>query len=267
MNSNHAIGLLDSGVGGLTVVKEIMKQLPQEKIVYYGDTARMPYGSRPQAQVRGFASQIINFLITQEVKLIIVACNTATAAGLPYYQQEFSLPIIGVIEPGVRAALRQTKRKKIGVIGTEGTIASKAYEESIKRHDPTVQVYSQACPLFVLIVENGLVDSPEALCVAEHYLRPLKEAGVDVLILGCTHYPLMSHVISKVMGPDVKLISSAAETALEAKNILSKGNMLRQAAPETVKHRFFVSGNPGAFNAIGESLLQCSLSTYQLLLP
>ncbi|MCR3922116.1 MAG: glutamate racemase [Firmicutes bacterium] len=265
MNRNHSIGLLDSGVGGLTVVREIFTQLPLERVVYFGDTARMPYGPRPHQEVRGFASQIIRFLLTQDVKLIIVACNTATAAGLPFYQQEYDLPIIGVIEPGVRAALQHTRTKRIGVIGTPGTIASGAYEQSIHRQDATVAVYSQACPLFVLLVENGLVDTPEALCVAEEYLRPMRDAGVDVLILGCTHYPLLVHVIEKVMGPHVTLISSAEETAHEATDILTKEGMLAIEAP--IRHRYFVSGNPGPFTKLGAALLHQEFETYQILLP
>ncbi|HZK23821.1 MAG TPA: glutamate racemase [Oscillospiraceae bacterium] len=266
MNRNHAIALLDSGIGGLTVVREINKQLPQERIVYFGDTARMPYGPRPQAEVRGFASQIIRFLLTQDVKLVIVACNTATAAGLPAYQQAYDLPIIGVIEPGVRAALHQTRTKRIGVIGTPGTIASKAYEDSLRTHDATVEIFSQACPLFVLLVENDLVNTPAAVCVAEEYLRPLREAGVDTLILGCTHYPLMAEVIGKVMGPEVTLISSAAETAQEAKAILSQQQSLRDDLAEPLRHRFFVSGNPKPFTQLAETLLAYQLETYQVLL-
>lgn len=267
MNRNHAIGLLDSGVGGLTVVQEIFRHLPQERIVYFGDTARMPYGPRPHAEVRAFAKQIIRFLVTQDVKLLIVACNTAAAAGLDEYQSLYDLPVIGVIEPGVRAALRHTKNKRIGVIGTAGTISSGAYEKALQRFCPDIRVFSQSCPLFVLLVENNLVDTPEALCVAEEYLRPLKKAEVDVVILGCTHYPLMAHVISRVMGKEVKLISSAAETALEAGAILKKKNLLRTAGPDPVKHRYFVSGSPGSFVAIAEKLLGTQVEAYQVLLP
>jgi glutamate racemase len=266
MEPHHAIGLLDSGIGGLTVVREVFRRLPQERIVYYGDTARMPYGPRPHSEVRNYARQIIRFLETQDVKLVIVACNSATAAGLPNYQAEFSLPILGVIEPGVRAALQHTRSKRIGIIGTAGTIASRAYEKSIQALDPEVEVFSQACPLFVLIVENGLVDTTEALRVAEEYLRPMREAGVDVLILGCTHYPLMSHVLSAVMGPDVVLVSSAEETALDAHGILA-GMHLHQNGTEPPRHRYFVSGCPGIFAATGQKLLNTPLEAYQVLLP
>ncbi|HHX74417.1 MAG TPA: glutamate racemase [Firmicutes bacterium] len=267
MNRDHAIGLLDSGVGGLTVVREIFTQLPAERIVYFGDTARMPYGPRPHSEVRDFARQIIRFLTTQDVKLVIVACNSATAAGLPYYQGEYDLPVIGVIEPGVRAAVRHTKTKRIGVIGTQGTIASNAYEQLIKHYAPEVEVFSQACPLFVLLVENELVDTPEALCVAETYLRPLKDAGVDTLILGCTHYPLMSHVIARVMGPEVKLISSAEETAREAHCILQKMDLQQTKTTTGLRHRFFVSGPPAGFVRIGRKLLELEIEAYQVLLP
>mgnify|MGYP000862523823 CR=1 FL=1 len=267
MNRDNAIGLLDSGVGGLTVVREIFARLPAERIVYFGDTARMPYGPRPHAEVRSFAKQIIRFLVTQDVKLVIVACNSATAAGLPYYQGEYDLPIIGVIEPGVRAAIRHTKTRRVGVIGTQGTIASNAYEQLIKQYAPDVEVFSQACPLFVLLVENELVDTPEALRVAESYLHPLKEAGVDTLILGCTHYPLMSHVIARVMGPEVKLISSAEETAREAQEILQKMDLVQTKTAASPRHRFFVSGPPAGFVRIGGKLLEREIEAYQVILP
>ncbi|MBS4006935.1 MAG: glutamate racemase [Clostridium sp.] len=266
MERNNAIGLLDSGVGGLTVANEIITLLPAERIVYFGDTARMPYGPRPHSEVRTFVRQIIGFLENQDVKLVIVACNSATAAGLPSYQGEFALPIIGVIEPGVRAALQHTRTKRVGVIGTAGTIASRAYEEAIWRLDPNVEVFSQACPLFVLIVENGLVDSPEAFRVAEEYLRPLREAGVDALILGCTHYPLMANVIRAVMGPAVKLISSAQETALEAQEILARFNLFRPAST-AARHRFFVSGSPAPFVEMAEKLLCRNIQAYQVTFP
>lgn len=266
MDRNDAIGLLDSGVGGLTVASEIIAQLPSERVVYFGDTARMPYGPRPHSEVRIFARQIIHFLETQDVKLVIVACNSATAAGLANYQGESALPIIGVIEPGVRAALKYTRTKRVGVIGTAGTINSRAYEESIRRLDPTVEVFSQACPLFVLIVENGLANSPEAVRVAEEYLRPLREAAVDALILGCTHYPLMASVIGGVMGPDVRLISSAEETAMEAQEILARLGLLRSVDLAAVRHRFFVSGCPGPFVEIAEKVLCRRIETYQVIL-
>jgi glutamate racemase len=266
MERSHAIGVLDSGVGGLTVASEIFRTLPNERIVYFGDTARMPYGPRPHEQVRSFVRQIIRFLETQDVKVIVVACNSATAAGLSYYQEEFTLPVIGVIEPGVRAAIRHTKSKRVGVIGTAGTIASRAYEEALGRLDSGIKVFSQACPLFVLLVENELTDTPEALRVAEEYLRPMRQAGVDTLILGCTHYPLLTGVLAKVLGPEVRLISSAEETARDTSELLRRENIEREPGGE-VRHRFFVSGQPAQFAAVGSKLLSRPLDAYQVVWP
>ncbi|MDO9574738.1 MAG: glutamate racemase [Candidatus Contubernalis sp.] len=260
------MALLDSGVGGLTVVKEIFNQLPHERIVYFGDTARMPYGPRPQEEVRKFSMQIIDFLQTQDIKLVIVACNSASAAGLPYYQQNVKCPVIGVIEPGVRAALSYTSTKKVGVIGTDGTINSGAYEECIRRLDTQVEIFSMACPLFVLIVENNLIAVKETKKVAEEYLKPLKEAGIDVLILGCTHYPLMAEVIQEVMGPEVRLISSAEETAREAKEILHRNHLLNPR-DNSCHHRFFVSASPENFVGIGEKLINMKVNAYQVIMP
>lgn len=265
-----SIALIDSGVGGLTVVKEIFKQLPGENIVYFGDTAHMPYGPRSPEQVRSFVYEIIDFLKTQEIKLIIIACNSAASAGLHYYQDKIDLPLLSVIEPGVRAALEQTRNNKIGVIGTTGTIKSGAYQDVFNRFAPGVQLYSQPCPLFVLIVENGLVNSPEAVRVAEEYLLPLKETGIDTLILGCTHYPLLSEVIGKVMGSGVKLISSAEETAMEAKRIMEeKGLLYEHGIGKTLSpsRRFFVSGPAKPFADLARSLIGETIKVYQVILP
>lgn len=267
MPSHKSIAMLDSGVGGLTVVREIFRQLPQERIVYFGDTARMPYGPRSHIEVRQFAVEIIEFLNTQDIKMVIVACNSATAAGLPHYQETFDLPILGVIEPGIRAALAHSKNKVVGVIGTSGTIASGAYEKAIKKMDSRVRVFSRPCPLFVLIVENNLSQTPEAYRVAEEYLAPLREEGVDTLILGCTHYPLLTHVIQEVMGDDVKLVSSATETAREAREILTAQNMLNDQPQQGCQggHRFFSSGPPQPFEEIGCKLLNQKIKAYRLL--
>ncbi len=267
MNALKSIALLDSGVGGLTVVKEIFKQLPNERIVYFGDTARMPYGPRPHQQVRGFAMQIIDFLQTQDIKLVIVACNSASAAGLSWYQENVVLPVIGVIEPGARAALEHTKTKRIGVIGTTGTIKSGAYDKAIKKLDPEVKVFSQECPLFVLIVENNLINARETKKVAEEYLGPLKESGIDVLILGCTHYPLLNEVIQEAVGPEVRLISSAEETAREAKEILINNDLLNSNSDNSTHHRFFVSASPKTFVEIGEKLIGMKVKAYQVIMP
>lgn len=266
IDSYKAIGVLDSGVGGLTVVREIYRKLPYESIVYFGDTARMPYGPRPAAEVLRFALQIIDFLQTQEIKLVVVACNTASAAGISRYQERCSLPVVGVIEPGATAALAGTRNGRVGVIGTVGTINSSAYTAALLRHRPDLSVSGKACPLFVLLVENGLVDTPEAVPVAREYLDPLRQEGIDTLILGCTHYPLMSGLIQQVMGPAVRLISSAEETAAEVHAILSQKELLNPLHGESPRHRFFVSGSPGLFEEVGGRLLGRSIKAYQVLL-
>lgn len=264
-NKIYSIALLDSGVGGLTVVKEISALLPHERMVYFGDTSRMPYGPRDPQEVRGFALQIIDFLKTQDIKMVIVACNTATAVGLEHYKKEFNLPIIGVIEPGAQTAVLSTKNKKVGVIGTEGTVRSNAYEKAIKAIDSEIDVYSIACPLFVLIVENNLVNTQEAKKVAESYLTPLKEKGVDTLILGCTHYPIMADLIQEVMGPDVTLVNSAEATAKLAQKILHDSQMLIET-DKTPVHRFFVSGIATSFNETASNWLDKKIKAYRVLL-
>ncbi len=265
-HSHKAIGVLDSGVGGLTVVREIQRQLPHESIVYFGDTARMPYGPRPYEEVRRFALEIIDFLKSQDIKMVVVACNSATAAGITHYQKECPFPVLGVIEPGVRAAIAQTRNNKVGVIGTAGTINSSEYKKTLLREKADLQVFEKACPLFVLLVENNLVDTPEALLVAEEYLQPLKRAGIDTLILGCTHYPLMAHLIQRVVGPEVKLISSAEETAAEVKAILTAANLHNPLRCSNPGYRFFVSGSPGPFEEVGAKLLQRPVKAYQVML-
>ncbi len=269
MGDSRAIALFDSGVGGLTVVKEVFRQLPAEKIIYFGDTARFPYGPRPQEQVRRFVLEIMDFLQIQEIKALIIACNSATAAGLEHYREKTDLPLLGVIEPGVRAALARTKKGRIGVIGTQGTVGSGAYEAVFQRLAPGLELYSQACPLFVLLVENDLSAAPEARRVAEAYLSPLKDAGIDTLILGCTHYPLMADVIQEVMGPGVALISSAEETARETREVMKKKGILNISpiAPgNSCRSRFFVSGRAKAFQELAGKLLGESIKAYQVIL-
>lgn len=265
MHHCKGVALLDSGVGGLTVVKEISRQLPFEHIVYFGDTARMPYGPRSPEEVRRFVYQIIDFLLTQQIKLIVVACNSATAAGLEYYRARVELPLLGVIEPGVQAALRQTRNGKVGVIGTSGTIDSGTYARAFQRLAPDVTLFSQACPLFVLVVENQLVHAPEVYRVAEEYLNPLKNEGVDTLILGCTHYPLLTEVIGAVMGPEVTLISSAEETARETRCILEEKNLLHPEESSPV-HRYYVSGPAGNFRSMAIKILGEEIRPYQVVL-
>lgn len=266
MENHKAIALFDSGVGGLTVVKEIFKQLPGEKVIYFGDTARFPYGPRPHEQVRKFVFEIMDFLLAQEIKALIIACNSATAAGMEYYTARTDLPLLGVIEPGVRAALAQTRKGKVGVIGTQGTIKSGAYQAVFNKLAPQVKLYSQPCPLFVLLVENDLVKTPEARRVAEEYLSPLKDVGIDTLILGCTHYPLMADVIQEVMGPEVRLISSAEETAREIKDTLGKKGLLNVSPTDYSRSRFFVSGPAEIFKELAGKLLGERIKAYQVIL-
>jgi len=262
--SQRAIGIIDSGVGGLTVVKEVTRLLPHEKIIYFGDTARMPYGPRPHEEVRRFTAEMITFLKHQDIKMIIVACNSASAAGLDYYREFCSMPIVGVIEPGVTAAIAASKNGRIGVIGTTGTIDSGEYEKALLSREPGFKVYSKACPLFVLLVENNLVNTREAFTITEQYLDNLLAENIDTLILGCTHYPLMTELIQKVTGPSVKLINSAYEVAIEAEKTLLAMNLDNNIKKEELAESFFVSGNPASFAEIGSKLLERAIKAYQV---
>lgn len=245
---------MDSGVGGLTVVKEVMRQLPQEKIVYFGDTARTPYGPRSPEQVREFTKQIVHFLSGFNPKMIVIACNTATAAALNMIRSQVSIPVVGVIYPGARAAIKKTKSGIVGVIGTEGTIKSGAYEQALQRITPDIRVFSQACPLLVPLVENAKMDSPEAWTVVEQSLGPLVNAPIDCLILGCTHYPFLERPISDIIGSSVQLINSAEETAREMSAILEEKGQLAKSA-FIPNHEFFCSGDTKLFRAIARKWL------------
>ncbi len=264
INAHRAIGVIDSGVGGLTVVREISRRLPHERIIYFGDTARMPYGPRSYEEVRRFTFEMIEFLRHQEIKLLVVACNSATAAGLSYYQAACEQPVLGVIEPGVRAALAKSGNGRIGVIGTVGTINSSEYENALRRKNGKLHIACKACPLFVLLVENNLVDTPEAKKVAHEYLDPLVKEQIDSLILGCTHYPLMEHLIQEVVGPSVSLINSAEEIALEVEAILCNSGMANPLGSDKSRCRFFVSGSPESFEEVGAKLLQREIKAYQV---
>lgn len=265
-SSYRAIGILDSGVGGLTVFQEISRLLPHEKIIYFGDTARMPYGPRPEEEVRRFALQIIGFLQSQEIKIAVVACNTATAAGLSRYREQSDIPVLGVIKPGVDAALRQTQNGRIGIIGTAGTVRSSIYEKALREARPDLQVIARPCPLFVLLVENDLVHTPEAEKVAQEYLAPFDRAGVDTLILGCTHYPLMAGLIQKTVGPGVFLINSAEEIAREVKTILTAQQLHNPLQCPEPGYRFFVSGSSHPFEEVASKMLSRPIRAYQVTL-
>lgn len=255
----QAIAILDSGVGGLTVVKEVMRQLPQEKVIYFGDTARSPYGPRAAEEVIAFTNQIVDYLIQFNPKMIVIACNTATAVAIEEIRARLPIPVLGVISPGARAAIKTTRNGVVGVIGTEGTIRSKAYEQALRLISPHIQVFSQACPLLAPLVEKGLFDTEEADRIVAGSLGSLLDKPMDCLILGCTHYPFLVDSISKVMGPDVTLISSADETAREISTILYHSGML--AATDSLPvHQFFCSGEPGLFKRIAQTWLGEQLS-------
>ncbi|HET9870740.1 MAG TPA: glutamate racemase [bacterium] len=228
---SRPIGVFDSGLGGLTVVQAIHRELPREKLAYFGDTARIPYGTKAPETIIRYSRQIVRFLLEREkVKAVVVACNTSSAWALPTLRREFKVPILGVVEPGAATAVSVTRNGRIGVIGTEGTIASKAYPAAIRALAPKARVFAQACPLFVPLVEEGKVAGPLAEAVAREYLRPLLRARVDTLLLGCTHYPLLRRTLSKVAGKRVRIVDSAEETArslhrnLEARGIELAGH-------------------------------------------
>jgi len=249
---NGAIGVFDSGIGGLTVLKEIVAILPKEDTIYLGDTARVPYGIRSADTVIRYSLENAKFLLGKNIKLLVIACNTVSAVGLATLRDRYSLPIVGVMEPGARKAVKVTKRKKIGVIGTERTIRSRAYSHSIKMIDPEIEIVSQACPLFVPLVEEGWTDNNIAFMTAERYLQGLQDAKIDTLILGCTHYPLLKDVIRKVLGDWVLLVDSAEETAIEVMGVLRAGNLLKDGDEKPV-HEFYVTDTPEMFVRTGIS--------------
>jgi glutamate racemase len=250
----QAIAILDSGVGGLTVAKEIMRQLPQEKILYFGDTARAPYGPRAAEEVTTFTHQIVDYLLQYQPKMIVIACNTATAVAIDEIRARLPIPVVGVIHPGARAAIKSTRNQFVGVIGTEGTIRSGAYEQALRQISPQIQVVSMACPQFVPLVERGLFRADRTTQVVAETLEELSGLPLDCLILGCTHYPFLSDAIGEVMGPSVKLISSADETAREVSTILYHKGMLAKS-PIIPVHQFFCSGDPVMFRKIAQNWL------------
>lgn len=250
----QAIGIFDSGVGGLTVLKEIVKALPQEDTIYLGDTARVPYGTKSPETVTRYARQIAGFLVRRDIKLLVVACNTASAVSLEALEAELPIPVVGVIEPGARRAVAVTRSGRVGVIGTEGTIKSSAYTRAIKRLASEIEVLTQPCPIFVPLAEEGWTDNEVTRLTTIQYLQPLKDAGVDTLVLGCTHYPLLKKVIAEVMGPDVRLVDSAEETARTVADILAERNLLRPAT-EMGNHHYYVTDVPAGFIKVGNRFL------------
>ena len=257
MSDPRPIGVFDSGVGGLTVLAEIRDRLPYEHTVYFGDTARVPYGVRDLAEVRGFAFEILRYLTGLNVKLVVIACNTATAAALEAAQAKFEVPIVGVIEPGARAAAIEAINRRVGVLATEATVESGAYRRAVHNLDAGIDVYEQAAPEFVPLIERGIVDGPELEKTARVYLEPLIERRVGAVILGCTHYPLISAPINRILGPEVRLISSAGQTALEVGRILSRRGYLRRprAADDLGRSTFVCSADPEEFATLGSRFL------------
>jgi glutamate racemase len=255
LRRDDPIGIFDSGVGGLTVASEVMKRLPGEDIIYFGDTGRYPYGSRSPQIVRKFALEDVDFLSGSGIKAVVVACNTASSVALDVLRGRFTIPIMGVIEPGARAAVRATINGILGVIGTRATIKSGSYNQAIERIDPGLKVIAKPCPLFVALAEEGWTEGEAVRLIAQEYLATLKEVGVDVLVLGCTHYPLLSRVIGKVMGEDVTLIDSAKETSRELRDLLEREGLLNPRK-EGGSCRFLVTDDPEAFLEVGRNFLK-----------
>lgn len=255
---NRPIAVFDSGIGGLTVLKEIIEQLPGEDIVYFGDTARIPYGTRSKETVIKYVLQSFSFLMSKDIKAIVIACNTATALAIEEAQDKFNIPIIGVVEPGARAATSSTKNKTIGVIGTEGTINSNAYQKTIRQILPRAEIIGISCPLFVPIVEEGWASSDVADIVARKYLLELKEHNIDTLVLGCTHYPVLRYTIGKIFGEGVTLVNPAYETAKLTKNILKEKGLLNENL-DGGKYEFFVSYDPEKFKRVGGNMIRSQI--------
>ncbi len=253
--NNKSIGVFDSGLGGLTAVKQIMQELPNENIIYFGDTGRVPYGTRSRDTILKYTRGDIRFLKTFDVKIIVIACGTASSAALPMIKNEFDVPIVGVIDAAVYAAVRATKNKKIGVIGTSGTIKSGEYEKQISEYDSSMQVFARACPMFVPLVENGYFDSPVTRLIVEEYLEEIRAQGVDTLILGCTHYPLLEKVIHEYMGDGVTLINSGAEVAKYLKKKLDD-EMAHSEKVDEQQYRYYVSDDISSFEELGGIFLE-----------
>lgn len=252
--TRRPLGVFDSGVGGLTVVRALADRLPDESILYFGDTARVPYGTKSPETIRHFSRQAMRFLLAREVKMVVVACNTATSHALVELRSESPVPVVGVIEAGARAAVEATRNGRIGVIGTAGTIGSGAYDRALRTAIPEVEVYAQPCPLFVPLVEEGWAGHEATRLVARDYLEPLLEMEIDTLILGCTHYPLLREVLADLVGPDVTLVDSAGETARQAARELEEHRLRSPGVTEPSRH-FTVTDLPLRFREVGRRFL------------
>jgi len=264
MNNNKPIGIFDSGVGGLTVLKSIKKILPNEKLIYFGDTARNPYGPRSKSTIEKYSEDICNFLMEFDVKYIVIACNTASSLAIDYLQKQFSdTPIMGVIAPGVQAAIKSTKNDKIGVIGTVGTIQSGAYVKRLKKINNNIVSFSQSCPLFVPIIEEAWMEHKITPMVIEEYLVDIKNSDIDTLILGCTHYPIIKKQIQNFVGDNINLVDSADTTAISLKDELKILGLLNSNSSIGTL-RFYVSNEPERFKRIGEHLFKNEINNVQL---
>jgi len=249
----RAIGIFDSGIGGLTVAREIADALPHEHLVYLGDTARAPYGTKSADTVRRYSLENAAFLIEKGIKLLVVACNTASATALDALRAELDVPVVGVVEPGAHAAVAITRNRKVGVIGTEATIASGTYTRALKALDPSLEIYTRACPLFVPLAEEGWVDNEVTRATAALYLTSLRRSGIDTLVLGCTHYPLLAPVIAATMGPAVQLVDSAHTTARAVRDTLARRRLARPSGEASVS--FFVTDVPDRFVKVGSRFM------------
>ena len=257
------IGVFDSGIGGLTVAHAVMQQLPRESLTYFGDTARVPYGPKSPETVRRYSLEIASLLVEQGIKTLVVACNTATAHALPALRESLTIPVIGVIEPGARAAVRATRNGHVGVIGTAGTIKSGAYERALRTLEPSLRITARACPLFVPLVEEGWIDHEATRLVAREYLEPILRERVDALVLGCTHYPLLKHVLADVLGDEVTLIDSAEETARETAVVL-RDDSLTAGADADPQYRFIASDDPLMFLQLGQRFLGDAIESVEV---
>jgi glutamate racemase len=253
MNSKP-IGVFDSGIGGLTVVHALTRRLPHENIVYFGDTARVPYGPKSPQVVREYAAQDVDFLLSKNVKMVVIACNTVSAVALDIVQKHAKMPVIGVIQPGALAAVAASKRKRIGIIGTRATVNSNAYTNAVRQLDGNVQVFAQECPLFVPLAEEGWIDHKVTEAVAKEYLFPIKQEKIDTLILGCTHYPILRNAIAAAMDANVALIDSGEATAVEVERVLDEQG-LRNPSTQLPNLQFYVSDIPAKFAEVGERFL------------
>ncbi len=259
VDPNNPIGVFDSGIGGLTVVKSLMERLPFENIIYFGDTARVPYGVKSVETISRYAIQITEFLLRQKVKLLIIACNTMSSVAYQVIEDLSSVPVLDVVDAGARSAVSETHNKCVGVIGTPATIDSNAYQKAINKYDPEIQIFSQSCPLFVPLVEEGWLDHQVTRLTAQEYLKPIASQDIDTLVLGCTHYPLLKPLLQKILGDQITLVDSAEAITKQTGELLSKHN-LRNEQQKSPEYRFYVTDVPIRFISIGERFLGRTLA-------